>query len=196
MNDKKILGTFVAATLLTLGVCIAYLGMTDTSDDNIRLVLRAGGKFSFVLLLVVFIARPLRQLIRAPFTQSLLKNRALIGVSFAGAHTAHLMMIIYRTQQNPEFELTPGGTWTGIVLYTLIYAMLITTFSRPRRTIGPRYWRILHKTGLYVLTLGFIQSQLPSSLDDLSAMNWWLMPLIVVALVIRLTAFFARRSRK
>ena len=73
-----------------------------------------------------------------------------------------------------------------------MYAMLLTTFRAPRRALGPRAWRVLHKLGLFWLTYAFSQTQLPRSTEDLSGMNWWLVSLLGMALVIRLTAFFAK----
>lgn len=187
---------FVGATLLTLGIFAAYLGITGTGDENIRLALRAGGRLSFVLLLVVFVARPLRQLRQTSATRWLMQNRALIGVSFAGAHTAHLILIGYRLQAVPDLQLTPAGSWQGILIYAVIYAMLITTFRIPRRAIGPKGWRILHKVGLYGLMYAFIESQLPTSFDNLATMNWWLVILVLAALGIRVAAFIAARSKR
>jgi uncharacterized membrane protein YfhO len=73
--------------------------------------------------------------------------------------------------------------------------MLITSFDRPARAIGRKAWKVLHKAGLFWLVFAFAQTQLPDSLDDLSGMNWWLVALIVLALVIRMTAFFAKFQR-
>ncbi len=102
---------------------------------------------------------------------------------------------MYRAQQISDFEFSATGNLSGMATYLIIYAMLITTFSGPRRMIGPTAWRILHKVGLYWVTAIFAQTQLPQSWNDLSDLNWWLVALLLVALVIRLTAFFAQRSR-
>jgi DMSO/TMAO reductase YedYZ heme-binding membrane subunit len=196
MNDKKFLGAFLAATALTVAGCALYLYSAGNTDDNIRLLLRLTARISFVLLLAIFVARPLRDLFKTSFTQSLLRNRPLIGVTFAGIHTGHLAVLIYRGQFNPEFDFTISGNLVGSLLYVAIFAMLITTFSGPRRAIGPKAWKILHKLGLYFISFGFVQTQLPRAIDDWSNVNWWLMSIIIAALVIRLTAFFAKRSRK
>ena len=193
MTDKKILQTFLAATALTLIACALYIGLAGTSDDNIRLLLRLSGRCAFLLLLVIFVARPLRQLFQTPVTQSLLRNRPMLGVTFAGIHTAHLLVLIYRARQVPDFELSVAANLLGALTYAVIFAMLITTFSGPRRALGPKAWKVLHRFGLYWLTGFFTQTQLPRSLDDLSEMNWWLSSLIALALLTRLTAFFARR---
>lgn len=193
MNDRKFLGAFLAATALTIVGGALYLNFAGASDENLLLLLRLTARASFLLLLVVFVARPLRQIIHSPFTQALLKNRPLIGVTFAGIHTAHFAVLVYRAQINPDFEMTVTANWSGAIVYALIFAMLVTTFSGPRRAIGPKAWRILHKVGLYVVTAAFVQTQLPRTTDGWSDVNWWMMSLIIAALVVRLTAFLARR---
>lgn len=193
MNNRKLLQVYLGAFLFTVLACALFLAMAGATDDNIRLILRVTAHAAFLVLLVVFVARPLRQLVRTPLTLALLRNRALIGLTFAGIHTGHLMLVLYRASSVPDFQLSVAENALGAIVYALIFAMVITTFRGPARAIGPRAWRVLHKTGLYVTMVAFAQTQLPRSLDDLSGMNWWLASLLVVALVIRLTAFFARR---
>ncbi len=195
MNDRRFLAAFLIATALTVAGSALYLTVVGDTDENIRLMLRLTARLSFVLLLAIFVARPLRDLFKTPFTRSLLKNRPLIGVTFAGIHTGHLGILIYRGQVSPEFDFTISGNLFGTLLYVTILAMLITTFSGPRRAIGPKAWKILHKVGLYSISIGFAQTQLPRAIDDWSNVNWWLMSIIIIALVIRLTAFFAKRRR-
>lgn len=194
MNDRRFLLAFLAATALTVVGCALYLYTAGNSDENIRLLLRLSARISFVLVLAIFVARPLRDLFKTPFTRSLLKNRPLMGVTFAGIHTGHLAVLIYRGQTNPDFEFTVAANPLGALMYLVIFAMLITTFSGPRRAIGPKAWKILHKAGLYFISFGFMQTQLPRAINDWSNVNWWLMSIIIVALVIRLTAFLAKRK--
>jgi hypothetical protein len=188
-----VLQTYLGVLSLTLIACGLYLALAGVSDDTIGLLLRVTARVAFVVLLVVFIARPLRQLVRTPFTLALLKNRARVGLAFAGIHTGHLLVLVYRAREMPDFQLGVAGNTIGAFVYALMFAMVVTTFRAPARAIGPRAWRILHKTGLYVLTAVFAQTQLPRSLDAVAEVNWWLVALLAVALIIRLTAFFARR---
>jgi DMSO/TMAO reductase YedYZ heme-binding membrane subunit len=192
LSDRRVLGAFLGAFVLTLAVCGSFLAITGASEDSLGLLLRLTARVAFVMLLAVFVARPLRELIRTPLTLTLLRNRALLGVAFAGVHTAHLALLVVRVELFPGFDLLVARNTPGALTYLLMYAMVVTTFRAPRRAIGPRAWRILHKLGLFWLTYAFAQTQLPPSLDDLSGMNWWLVSLLVVALVIRLTAYFAR----
>lgn len=192
MTDRRLLRAFVGATVATVLASALMLAVAGATDEIMGLVLRLSAQLAFVVLLVVFVARPLRQLISTPLTGALLRNRALLGLVFAGIHTGHLLLLIYKARHSADFELTLGGNLLGALIYLLIYAMVLTTFSTPKRALGPKNWRILHKTGLFVTTYAFAQTQLPASLDDLSGMNWWLVVLLTLALLIRLTAFFAK----
>ena len=194
-GNQRNLAVFAAAIGVTLLASAAYLGVAGVTDDNIRILLRASARLAFVVLLLAFVARPLRQLLPSPATATLLANRRLIGIAFAGIHTAHAMLILYRAQQIPSFDFAPSASIPGLLTYGIIYLMLITSFDRPARAIGRKAWKVLHKAGLYWLVFAFTQTQLPDSLNDLSGMNWWLVSLIVLAFVIRMTASFAKFQR-
>ncbi len=194
-NDRRTLVQFLASTALVAAACVTYLAMAGWTDDNIRLLLRLTARVAFVLLLLVFIARPLRELIKTPLALALLKNRKQVGVTFAGIHTVHMTLIIYRAQQVPDFEFSLASNLPGMITYVVIYLMLITSFSGPARAIGPNAWRILHKTGLFLITAVFAQTQLPKSMDDLGDISWGLVGLLMFALLVRGTAFFARRGK-
>lgn len=194
-SNQRNLAVFAAAAGLTGLASAAYLGIAGVTDDNIRILLRLSARLAFVTLLLVFVARPLRQILPSPATAKLLANRRLVGIAFAGIHTAHAGLILFRAQQVPSFDFTPSASIPGLLTYGVIYLMLITSFDRPARAIGRKAWRVLHKAGLFWLVFAFAQTQLPDSLDDLSGVNWWLASLLVLALVIRMTAFFARLQR-
>ena len=179
----------------TVGLASAvYLSTVGTSDESMGIVLRLSARLAFVVLLLVFVARPLQQLLATPATASLLRNRRLLGIAFAGIHSAHLGLLILRANQMPDFELSLGANLLGALTYVVIYLMLITSYDGPARALGRKRWKILHKIGLYWIFAIFLQTQLPRSLDDLGDVNWWLITITAVAIVIRLTAFFVARK--
>ncbi len=194
-SDRRTLVQFLASTTLVAAACVAYLAAAGLADDDIRLLLRLTAQVAFVVLLLVFIARPLRDLIKTPLTLALLKNRKQLGVTFAGIHTVHMTLIFYRAQQVSDFEFSLASNLPGMVTYVVIYLMLITSFSGPAKAIGPKAWRILHKTGLFLITAVFAQTQLPRSMDDLADTNWGLVGLLSFALLVRGTAFFSNRKK-
>lgn len=191
-NQRNWTVFFAAAALIAIASA-AYLGLAGNTDDNIRLLLRLSARIAFLVLLVIFILRPMRQFIATPLTTKLVKNRRLFGVAFAGVHTAHLALIFYRAEQVADFQINVFESAPGVVTYLLIYLMFLTSFDRPARAMGRNAWKILHKVGLYWIFAVFLQTQLPNSFDNLADVNWWLVTLIVLALVIRITAFIAKR---
>ena len=117
-----------------------------TDEATAVLTLRLTAFSSLLIYLLLFIARPTRQLIDSRLTRSLRGNRRYFGIAFAGSHTVHLILII-------TFVFNTGvplqTLFIGGVAYAFLYLMLITSFDAPAAAIGPVAWRRLHKTGLY-----------------------------------------------
>lgn len=178
----------------TLAVSALYFSVAGAGDENIRLVLRLTPRIAFLFLLLVFVARPLRQLVSTPLTAALLRNRRLLGIAFAGIHVAHLVLIVYRHYAIPDFEFRPGDRLDGAFVYAVILLMLATSFDRTARAIGPRNWRILHKAGLYILFAVFTQALMPSGAGNIAGVHGVLMALAIVAVGIRVAAFLRRRQ--
>ena len=192
-SNQRNTAVFLAAASLTGIVAATYLSIAGASSETSGLALRLSGRISFAILLAVFIARPLQQLVKTPATAMLLRNRRLLGITFAGIHTGHLALILFQANLVPDVELNIIVNYFGVLTYLILYLMLITSFDGPARALGARRWKILHKLGLYWLFTAFLQSQLPRSLDGLEAANGLLIVLALIAIIIRMTAFFAKR---
>ena len=184
--------TAFAATGLT---AIAFFSSVGIDDESSRIALFLSARIAFVILLLIFVARPLHQMFVTPATLKLVRNRRLLGIAFAGIHTAHLGLIIHRARTFDDFEFSLVTNLPGMLTYVVIYLLFATSFNATTKMLGPRNWKILHKVGLFWIFAAFAQTQLPDSLDKLDDMNWLLATLIVVAVIIRTTAYLARRRR-
>ncbi|MDH3336884.1 MAG: ferric reductase-like transmembrane domain-containing protein [Gammaproteobacteria bacterium] len=193
-SNQRNWSVFFGAIAITVIAAAIYFGSVGVNDDTIRVSLRLSAHAAFVLLLVVFVARPLRQLVNSPLTLALLRNRRLIGIAFAGIHTAHLGLIFYRDKMVDDFDLNISESLLGGATYVVIYLMFITSFDATTRALGPKNWRLLHKVGLYWILLAFVPTLLPASTDQVIAVNGFLILLTAVAVTVRLTAFFAKRK--
>jgi len=185
--------TAFAATGLT---SIAFFNVVGIDDESSRIALRLSARIAFVILLLVFVARPLHQLFVTPITSKLVRNRRLLGVAFAGIHTAHLGLIIHRTRTFDDVEFSLVANLPGVLTYVVIYLLFATSFDATAKMLGPRNWKMLHKVGLFWILAVFAQTQLPDSLDKLDDMNWLLVTMIAAALIVRTTAYLARRQRR
>jgi sulfoxide reductase heme-binding subunit YedZ len=191
--DRRTGTTFVVATILTVLSAPLYSAVAGFDDEALKAILRYSGRIAFVFLIIVFAARPLQELLHSRWTAQLLRNRRQLGVAFAGIHVGHLILIGVRVHESPELDLVDILSVSGVVIYTVILAMLITSFTGPARRLGRRAWNILHTVGLYILFMGFLLSQVPDSPEQTGIANLALITLAAIALALRVSAFFRRR---
>jgi sulfoxide reductase heme-binding subunit YedZ len=192
-SSQRNWAALTAAILVTGLASTMFLAINGTSDENLRFVLRITARLAFLIFLLAFIARPLWQVFPTSASRTLLQYRRQIGVAFAGVHTVHLLVILTRVQLVPEFQLTAKNHF-GAITYLLILLMLITSFDSPARAIGRKSWKILHKTGLFVIAISFVQTLLPNSEQELYMPEYILFSaLIVGAILLRISAFFSNR---
>ncbi len=174
--------------------CVAFLDAFGTSDEHSQLLLRLTARTAFLIYLIVFVARPLRQLFETDMTAWVLRERRSFGLAFATVHLVHLALLIYVADTLAGFEFRFPNDLVGGGVYLLIVLMAITSFDGPARALGTQNWRRLHKAGLYVIGIAFVQTVLPANADELFNPNRiWLVILTAAAISIRLTAFFAKR---
>ena len=195
-SNRKNSLILVVVSAATAVMVLLYLDKFGASDDNLLVMLRLTARLAFLVYLLVFIARPIRQLVRTNATRWLLNERRSLGLSMAAIHFVHMGLIIYRATHSPEFEFDFPAQIIGSLIYTLMLLMVITSFDAPARVIGAQTWRRLHKTGLYALGVAFVSTLLPEARAELlEPERLWFIVLTAIAVFIRLTAFFARRSQ-
>ncbi len=189
-NFAVFFGTLIATALMSA----ALLSVTGITDEHLRRVLSLTARIAFMVYLLVFIARPLRQLVRTDLTRRLLRNRRAFGIAFAAVFTVHLGLIGYRFATVPGLEYPLSSAIIGGAAYLLTYAMLVTSFDGPARAIGAKAWRRLHKTGLYYVGAIFLFTLLPDAGQPLVTVErLWFVVLTSAAIIVRLTAWFAVR---
>jgi DMSO/TMAO reductase YedYZ heme-binding membrane subunit len=180
---------FGLAALLTAAGSATYFAMAGIDDASLVVALRTSAHMAFVVLLLVFVARPLRQLKPARSTTALLRNRRFLGLVFAGIHAVHLGLIVLRARLHPEFGLFVAGNLAGAVVYLAIVAMFVTSFDAPARALGRKRWRVLHKTGLYLVFAAFVPTLVPASRAEWLGANGVLCVLAAAGIAIRLAAY-------
>jgi hypothetical protein len=194
-NQKNWLIIFGATVPATIA-CAVFLNIFGTTEENLRLLLRVTARTAFLIYLIVFVARPLRQLFVTDATRWLLRERRSFGLSFASVHTVHAALILYLSRISADFEFVPAENLFGAGIYVLILLMAITSFDGPARVLGTRNWRWLHKTGLYVIGFAFVQTLLPANMDELvDPKRMWLVMLTATAIMVRVIAFVANRRK-
>ncbi len=186
-SNRKNLTVFSAVFLLFSFPAGFYLGQYGWDDDSLDATLRISARLALLIYLLIFIARPLRELRVNMLGRQLVKNRRLMGIAFAAIMTAHLVLLIARNGLPAEFF--------GMLIYALIYLMLITSFNKPAAVLGPRRWRILHKTGLYAIGIALAQAQFTRILRGVGEpVHYVLGALVVIAIGVRVAAWLKKRQ--
>lgn len=195
-SNSKNLVVFFLALLAVAAPMIVIVAPDAMDESNLGLALRVSARLAFLIYVLVFVTRPLLQIVPTPLTKALFRNRRYIGISFAAVMTAHLALISWLLL----FVLDEGRSLTsllpGIVTYTLVFLMLLTSFDAPARAMGPKNWRRLHKTGLYWIAVIFGVTLVPDVIDYPSdPVYLGIGILMVVAISLRIAAFLRSRSQ-
>ena len=195
-RDKSYL-TVYALTLGILGIPIlAFLAQHAADEARLSFALRLSAWLAFLVYALIFMIRPLRQLLPHAFTQTLVQSRPYIGLIFGAIMTVHLALIIYvfafvLYAMPPMVVVLAGGP-----AYLLLLLMMITTFEAPARALQPANWRRLHKVGLYWIGFVFAATLIPVVMSNPSNPVYLAIGILMIAAVIvRVTAFLKRRAQ-
>lgn len=149
------------AAVAIVAIQAASLAVAGTGEEGVRLAVRASARTSVALFSLAFAAASLFRLWPTAFTRWLLANRRYVGVSFAVSHGFHLAGLIVLARLAPGFTPDPVTLVVGGLGYVFVAAMTATSFDRTAAWLGPRRWRLLHKTGAYYVWFVFFVSYLP-----------------------------------
>ena len=165
-------------------------------ESNLGLALRMTAQLAFVIYIFVFVSRPLRQIMPMSLTNALFRNRRYIGISFAAVMTMHLALISWLLLYVADEGRSLTSLLPGIVTYTLVTLMLVTSFDAPARALGSKNCRRLHKTGLYWIGTVFAVTLVPDVIDyPADPVYLTIGALMMLAVIIRIAVFAKRQDQ-
>jgi DMSO/TMAO reductase YedYZ heme-binding membrane subunit len=179
------LGGFLTA----LAVIALGLAVGDDTVERAQLAARWTARVGFPIFVLTYLASSLYRLRPNERTRALLKERRWWGLSFAVAHTVHLIALIAYLQisgdTRPASVIVGGG-----IGYVLLYAMVLTSNHRSQRALG-KNWKRLHTLGIHYIWFIFAFSYSGRLFDP----ERWLTgavftPVALAALGVRLWARF------
>jgi methionine sulfoxide reductase heme-binding subunit len=155
LRGWKLFG-LLSAIVLTL-TAVSY-ALAPDNVQALQYMVRLTARTSFVLFLAAFTASSLALLIPSNFTKSLVRERRYLGLAFSFSHFAHASVIVAYANIAPDafwIGRTPMSNIPGYIAYVVIALMTVTSFSAPARLIGPRAWKVLHRSGVWLIAVAF-----------------------------------------
>lgn len=143
------------AGAVSIVVVTAMLRTDLSSGEGVSSMIQMAVRCAIPLLYVAFAASSIRMLFPGPFGLWLLRNRKYIGLSFAAAMAWQLLFIVWLTGVHTDYYLKEvyvlRDAIEGVIGYSFLIAMTITSFKFGRKHLSPKQWKLLHKIGIYSL---------------------------------------------
>ena len=135
-------------------VLIVWLGFVENSNESLMLWARHTARISFAYFLLSFSASSLHYFFSNTLTKFIRHQRRYIGLSFALAHTIHLVALtsfFIVMKENPGIVTLIGG---GLG-YVLVYAMALTSNDNAVKKLGLKRWKQIHWFGANYIAVIF-----------------------------------------
>lgn len=153
INEWKLF-SLIAGTV-SIVVVTAMLRTDLSSGEGVSSMIQMAVRCAIPLLYVAFAASSIRMLFPGPFGLWLLRNRKYIGLSFAAAMAWQLLFILWLTGVHTDYYLKEvyvlRDAIEGVIGYSFLIAMTITSFKFGRKHLSPKQWKRLHTIGIYSL---------------------------------------------
>ena len=145
-------------------VLIVWLGFVENSNESLMLWARHTARISFAYFLLSFSASSLHYFFSNTLTKFIRHQRRYIGLSFALAHTIHLVALtsfFIVMEENPGIVVIIGG---GLG-YVAIYAMALTSNDNAVKKLGFKRWKQIHWFGANYIAVIFAYTYVGKLLD-------------------------------
>ncbi|WP_374337958.1 hypothetical protein [Leeia sp.] len=150
---------WLICTLGMMGCISITLWDAQALEPALRSCVRQTARTSLALFLLTFCCSALHTLWPSALTQTLLRYRRQLGLSFATSHLIHAGLFIQLGMLNPALGkevfaapmLILGGSG-----YLMIALMAATSNEAAIRMLGGALWKRLHTFGVYWLWLLFV----------------------------------------
>ena len=160
---SNVLKWFSSVLVLNI-VLIVWLGFAENSNESLMLWARHTARISFAYFLLSFSASSLHYFFSNTLTKFVRHQRRYIGLSFALAHTIHLVALtsfFIVMEENPGIVTLIGG---GLG-YILVYAMALTSNDNAVKKLGLKRWKKIHWFGANYIAVIFAFTYVGKLLD-------------------------------
>jgi hypothetical protein len=140
---------------ISLVMVLAMLRTDLSSAAGVSSMIQLSVRCAVPWLFLAFAASSLQVVFPGVFSLWLLRNRKFIGLCFAAAMGWQLFFILWLTGIHTEYYVNEvyvlSDVVEGVIGYTFLIAMVLTSFKFGRSRLTPRQWKLLHTGGIYWL---------------------------------------------
>ena len=147
---------FWLITVPISSVMVLTMIRTDLSSaEGVSSMIQLAVRCAVPWLYLAFAASSLQVVFPGTFSRWLLRNRSKIGLCFAAAMGWQLFFILWLVGIHTEYYVNDvyvlSDAVEGVVGYSFLIAMVVTSFRFGRSRLTQKQWKILHKSAIYWL---------------------------------------------
>jgi len=140
---------------ISLAIIVRMTQVDLSSAAGVSSMIQLAVRCAVPWLFLAFAASSLQVVLPGSFSRWLLRNRKFIGLCFAMAMGWQLTFILWLVGVHTDYYVNDvyvlSDVVEGTVGYSLLIAMVFTSFKFGRGLLSPKQWRLLHTGGIYWL---------------------------------------------
>lgn len=141
--------------VISIAMVVAMMRADLTSGPAVSEMIQLSVRCAVPLLYIAFAASSIQTLFPGPVGLWLLRNRKFIGLSFAAAMAWQGAFILWMVSAYGDYYADEvyvlRDAIEGLVGYTFLFAMTLTSFGFARKQMKLNQWKLLHMAGIYFL---------------------------------------------
>jgi len=140
---------------ISLVMVLTMIRVDLSSAEAVSSMIQLSVRCAVPWLYLAFAASSLQVVFPGSFSRWLLRNRSKIGLCFAAAMAWQLLFILWLVGIHTEYYVNDvyvlSDVVEGLVGYTFLIAMVLTSFKFGRSRLTAKQWKLLHTSGIYWL---------------------------------------------
>ena len=126
-----------------------------TNAEGVSSMIQLSVRCAIPWLYLAFAASSMPVVFPRPVSRWLLRNRRFVGLCFAAAMAWQLTFILWLVCIHTDYYVNDvyvlSDVVEGVVGYSFLIAMTLTSFKFGRSRLTPKQWKTLHTSGIYWL---------------------------------------------
>jgi hypothetical protein len=140
---------------VSLVMLAAILRVETWDGPTVSSMIQLSVRMAIPWLFVAFACSSMPVLFPGPFSLWLMRNRKIFGLAFAAGMSWQGFFILWLVTIHSDYYINEvyvlRDAIEGVVGYSFLAAMIVTSFQPGRKLLSPKGWKRLHKTGIYFL---------------------------------------------